>query len=236
MYESCKRHPTRFAGLAALPTADVAASVKELERCVTKLGFKGTMINGHHEGEFLDAKKYWPIFEAAESLGVPIYMHPRNPSPAAMKAYYEGYEDLAFAAWGYAVDTATHFLRIVFSGAFDAFPKLKFVLGHWGEGLPFWIHRLNDHAQFSAKKRGLKRAPKEYLLENLVVTCSGNFSIPSFLCVLTAVGIDNMMFSIDWPFESNQVGMDYLHHLPLAPADMEKFTHGNAERIFGIAK
>ena len=236
MHESCKRHPTRFAGLAALPTGDVAASVKELERCVTKLGFKGTMINGHHEGEFLDNKKFWPIFEAAEGLGVPIYMHPRNPSPAVMKAYYEGYEDIAFAAWGYAVDTATHFLRIVFSGAFDSFPKLKFVLGHWGEGLPFWIHRLNDHAQFTAKKRGLKKSPKEYLLENLVVTCSGNFSIPAFLCVLTSVGIDNMMFSIDWPFESNEVGMDYLHHLPLSPADMEKFTHGNAERIFGIGK
>jgi 2,3-dihydroxybenzoate decarboxylase len=235
MNEACKRHPTRFAGLAALPTADVAAAVKELERTV-KLGFRGTMINGHHEGEFLDAKKFWPIFEAAEGLGVPIYLHPRNPSPAAMKAYFEGYEDLAFAAWGYSIDTATHFLRIVFSGAFDAFPKLKFVLGHWGEGLPFWIHRLNDHAQFSAKKRGLKRAPKDYLLENLAVTCSGNFSLAPFLCCLTAVGIDNMMFSIDWPFESNKVGMDYLHHLPLSPADMEKFTHGNAERIFGIAK
>ncbi|HEY3920346.1 MAG TPA: amidohydrolase family protein [Stellaceae bacterium] len=234
MYQACQRHPTRFLGLAALPTADVAASVKELERCVTKLGFKGTMINGHHEGEFLDAKKFWPIFEAAESLGVPIYLHPRNPSPAAMKAYFEGYEDLAFAAWGYSMDTATHFLRIVFSGVFDAYPKLKFILGHWGEGLPFWIHRLNDHAQFSAKKRGLKRSPKEYLLENLLITCSGNFSIPTFLCALTAVGIDNMMFSIDWPFESNKAGMDYLRHLPLSPADMEKFAHGNAERWLRI--
>jgi predicted TIM-barrel fold metal-dependent hydrolase len=236
LHQAIAAYPTRLAAFASLPTDDPAAAADELERCVTKLGFKGTMINGHHEGEFLDAKKFWPIFEAAESLGVPIYMHPRNPAPAAMKAYYEGYEDLAFAAWGYAVDTATHFLRIVFSGAFDQFPKLKFVLGHWGEGLPFWIHRLNDHAQFSAKKRGLKRAPKDYLLENLVVTCSGNFSMPAFLCVLTAVGIDNMMFSIDWPFESNKVGMDYLHHLPLAPADMEKFAHGNAERIFGIGE
>lgn len=233
MAAACQRHPTRFKALAALPTADVAASVKELERCV-KAGFVGSMINGHHEGEFLDNKKFWPIFEASEALGVPIYLHPRNPASAAMKAYFEGYEDLAFAAWGYSIDTATHFLRIVFSGAFDAFPKLKFVLGHWGEGLPFWIHRLNDHAQFSAKKRGLKKTPKDYLLENLAVTCSGNFSLAPFLCCLTAVGIDNMMFSIDWPFESNKIGMDYLRHLPLSPADMEKFTHGNAERVFGI--
>lgn len=234
MYAACQRHPTRFTALAALPTADVAASVKELERCVTQLGFKGTMINGHHEGEFLDAKKYWPIFEAAEALNVPIYLHPRNPAPAAMKAYFEGYEDLAFAAWGYSMDTATHFLRIVFSGVFDAYPKLKFILGHFGEGLPFWIHRLNDHAQFSAKKRGLKRSPKEYLLENLYITCSGNFAIPTFLCALTAFGIDNMMFSIDWPFESNKAGMDFLHHLPLSPADKEKFAHGNAERVLRL--
>jgi len=231
MAEACRRHPTRFAALAALPTADPAAAVKELERCVTKLGFKGTMINGHHEGEFLDHKKFWPILEAAEGLGVPIYLHPRNPAPAAMKAYFEGFEDLAFAAWGYSMDTATHFLRIVFSGAFDAFPRLKFILGHMGEGLPFWIHRFNDHAQFSAKKRGLKRSPKDYLLENLSITCSGNFALPAFLCALTAFGIDNLMFSVDWPFESNAKGMDFLEHVPLSPADKEKFAHGNAERI-----
>jgi 2,3-dihydroxybenzoate decarboxylase len=234
MHEACMRHPTRFAALAALPTADPVAAVKELERCVTKLNFKGTMINGHHEGEFLDNKKFWPIFEAAESLNVPIYLHPRNPSPAAMKAYFEGYEDLAFAAWGYSMDTATHFLRIVFSGAFDAYPKLKFILGHMGEGLPYWIHRLNDHAQFSAKKRGLKRSPKEYLLENLYITCSGNFANPAFLCALTAFGIDNMMFSIDWPFESNKAGVEFLKHVPLSPADKEKFAHRNAERVLRL--
>lgn len=234
VHEACKRHPTRFMGFAALPTADVAASVKELERCVTKLGFKGTMINGHHQGEFLDDQKFWPIFECAEALGVPIYMHPRNPSEAAMKAYFQGYEDLAFAAWGYSMDTATHFLRIVFSGAFDRFPNLKFILGHLGEGLPFWIHRFNDHAQFSAKKRGLKKAPKDYLLDNLYITCSGNFALPSFLCAVTAFGIDNIMFSVDWPFESNKAGMDFLSHVPLAPADKEKFAHGNAERILRI--
>ncbi len=234
MAETCKRHPTRFAALAALPTADPAAAVKELERCVTKLNFKGTMINGHHEGEFLDAKKYWPIFEAAEALGVPVYLHPRNPSPAAMKAYFEGYEDLAFAAWGYSMDSCTHFLRIVFSGVFDAYPNLKFILGHFGEGLPFWIHRLNDHAQFSAKKRGLKKSPKEYLLENLYITCSGNFALPTFLCALTAMGIDNMMFSVDWPFESNKAGVDFLNHVPLSPADKEKFAHRNAERVLRL--
>jgi 2,3-dihydroxybenzoate decarboxylase len=232
MFEACKRHPTRFAAFAALPTADPAASVTELERAVSKLGFKGAMINGHHEGTFLDDKKFWPIFECAEALDVPIYLHPRNPSPAAMKAYFEGYEDLAFASWGYSMDTCTHFLRIVFSGLFDTYPKLKFILGHMGEALPFWIHRFNDHARFS--KRGLKKSPRDYLLENLYITCSGNFAIPSFLCAVTAMGIDNLMFAVDWPFESNKVAVEFLKHAPLSPPDKEKFAHGNAERVLRI--
>ena len=128
------------------------------------------------------------------------------------------------------------FRSIVFSGAFDAYPRLKFILGHMGEGLPFWIHRLNDHAQFSAKKRGLKKAPKDYLLENLLITCSGNFSLPAFQCAVGAFGLDNMMFSVDWPFESNKVGVDFLSHLPLSPADLEKFAHGNAERVLKLGK
>ena len=157
MHEVCERHPTRFAAFAALPTADTAASVKELERAVTKLGFKGTMINGHHDGTFLDDKKFWPIFECAEALDVPIYLHPRNPSPAAMKAYFEGYEDLAFAAWGYSMDTGTHFLRIVFSGVFDAYPRLKFILGHMGEGLPY----LDSSPQRSRPVLGQEARPQE---------------------------------------------------------------------------
>ncbi len=235
MHDAMRAHPDRFAAFATLPTAEVKASVAELERCVTKLGFKGTLINGHTKGEFLDDKKYWPILEAAEGLDVPIYLHPRDPHPDVFKVYFAGgYEDLGAAAWGYAMDTCSHFLRIVFSGAFDAFPNLKFVLGHLGEGLPFWLDRLDDHTPFGVKRRGLKKSARDYLTQNLMITCSGNWSVPAFMCSLLAVGIDNMMFSVDWPFESNKVAMDFLKRIPLAPADLEKFAHGNAEKLLKL--
>lgn len=234
MDAAIKAHPGRFAGFAALPTADPAASVKELDRCVTRLGFKGTMINGHTQGSFLDDRKYWGIFEAAQALDVPVYIHPREPHPAVMKAYFEGFEDMSTAAWGFAMETCTHFLRLVFAGVFDTFPRLKIILGHLGEGLPFWLNRFDDHTRFYMRERGLKKTPRQYLTENLVITCSGNFSTASFLCSVMECGIDNVMFSVDWPYESNQRGVDFLHHLPLADADKEKIAHGNAERILKL--
>src|SRR5207244_9739512 len=131
-YDLVRAHSTRFAAFAALPTADANESAKELDRCVTKLAFKGAMIHGHTHGSFLDDKRYWVIFEAAQALDVPLYLHPTLPHPDAMKAYFEGYEEIARAGWGFAIDTSCHFLRIVFGGVFDAYPRLQFILGHLG--------------------------------------------------------------------------------------------------------
>jgi predicted TIM-barrel fold metal-dependent hydrolase len=234
LFEAVKCHPTRFAGLAALPTADPAASVKELDRAVTKLGFKGAMINGHTKGSFLDDKKYWPIFECAEALSVPVYLHPSVPHPAVAKAYFDGYPELALAAWGFGIDTGAHFLRLVFAGLFDAFPKLTFILGHLGEGLPFMLHRIDDQTRLAAGRRGLKRSPAEYLTENLVVTLSGNFSGPAFLCTVQAMGVGNVLFSVDWPYESNTGAVDFLKRQPLSAEDLEKVAHGNAERVLRL--
>jgi predicted TIM-barrel fold metal-dependent hydrolase len=232
--EAIHAHPSRLAGFAALPTAKPATAAKELERAVTKLGFKGAMINGHVRGEFLDNQKYWVIFECAQALNVPIYLHPTIPHPDVLKAYFEGYGDLSMPAWGFAMDTCTHFLRLVFAGLFDAYPNLRMILGHLGEGLPFWIHRLNEHAQFAAKRRGLKKAPAQYLRDDLVVTTSGNFFMPAFLCTLMALGADNILFSVDWPYESNRVAMDWLNHLQITDQGKEKICHLNAERILHL--
>jgi len=232
--EAVKAHPNRFAGLAALPTADPAAAVKELDRAVGKLGFKGAMINGHTRGSFLDDKKYWGIFECAQALGVPIYLHPSMPHPAVVQAYFEGYPELALAAWGFGVDTGAHFLRLVFAGVFDAFPRLTFILGHLGEGLPFMLHRIQDQTQLAALRRGLKRAPAQYLTENLVVTCSGNFSPSAFLCTVGALGIENVLFSVDWPYESNSAAVEFLKRQPLGPHDLAKVAHLNAERVLRL--
>ncbi len=230
-HEAVKAHPDRFAAFAALPTADPQASAKELERTVTRLGFKGAMIHGHTQGSFLDEKKYRPIFECAQSLRVPIYLHPTYPHPDAIKAYFTGYEDLARAAWGFAIDTSCHFLRMVFSGLFDEYPDVKIILGHLGEGLPFAMHRLNDHTYRSAEKRGLKKTPLQYLKDNMLVTTSGNWYEPAFLCTLLALGADNILFAVDWPFEPNTTGVEFLKKLSISDADREKIAHGNVERL-----
>ena len=234
LYQAIQKYPTRFAGFAALPTADPEAAAEELERCVKRLGFKGAMIHSHQQGEFLDAKKYWPIWERAEKLGVPIYLHPALPHPDAVKAYFQGYEELARAGWGFAIDTSCHFLRIMFSGVFDAYPSLKIILGHLGEGLPFAMHRLNAHTHADAARRGLEKSPLEYLRDNLVVTTSGNWYEPAFVCTLLALGVDNILFAIDWPYEANTTGMEYLRKLSVSDDDRAKIAHRNAERLLKL--
>jgi len=234
LHAAMKAHPTRFHGFAALPTADPEAAAKELERCVTKLSFKGTMIHGHTQGSFLDEKKYWVIFECAQALDVPIYLHPTLPHPNAVKAYFEGYEELARAGWGFMVDTSCHFLRIVFAGVFDAYPKLKFILGHLGEGLPFAMHRLDDHTHRLTARRGLKKTPLEYLQDHMLVTTSGNWHEPAFLCTLLTLGADNILFAVDWPYEANQTAMAFLRKLAISDSDREKIAHLNAERLLKI--
>ena len=229
--EAVRAHPDRFAGFAALPTANPDAAAEELERAVKQLGFKGAMIHGHTQGSFLDERRYWVIFERAQALGVPIYLHPALPHPDAVKAYFQGYEDIARAGWGFAVDTSCHFLRMLFAGLFDAYPDLKIILGHLGEGLPFAMHRLNDHTYRAAARRGLKKTPLQYLKDNLLVTTSGNWYEPAFLCTLLALGADNILFAVDWPYEPNTAGIGFLKKLSIGDADREKIAHGNAERI-----
>jgi 2,3-dihydroxybenzoate decarboxylase len=230
-HAAVQRHPHRFAGFAALPTAAPDAAADELERAVTELGFKGTMIHGHTRGSFLDDKKYWVIFERAEALGVPVYLHPTQPHPDAIKAYFTGYEELARAAWGFGVDTSCHFLRLVFAGVFDAYPKLKIILGHLGECLPFAMQRMNDHTAAAARRRGLKKEPPQYLEDNMVVTTRGNWSEPAFVCALLALGADSILFAVDWPFEPNTTAMDFLNRMPISDLDREKIAHLNAERL-----
>jgi 2,3-dihydroxybenzoate decarboxylase len=206
----------------------------EFERAVKELGFKGAMIHGHQQGSFLDDKKYWPIFECAQSMEVPIYLHPSLPHPDAIKAYFDGFEDLRGSPWGFAIDTSCHFLRIMFAGVFDAYPRLKIILGHLGEGLPFAMHRLHDHSYQAAARRGLKKTPLQYIKDNLVVTTSGNWYEPAFVCALLALGADAILWAVDWPYEANSVGMAFFNKLSLNDIDKEKIAHLNAENLLRL--
>lgn len=235
LYDQIQKNPDRLAGFAALPTDDPEAAARELERSVRELGFKGAMLHGLANGEFLDRKKFWPIFAAAENLDVPIYIHPGIPDPAVIENYYSDYVDefpmILQAGWGYTVEAATQGVRLVLSGVFDAHPGLKIILGHLGEGLPFLLWRLD--MAFSRKESRLKSF-REVFSKHFYVTTSGNFSNPALLCTTMELGADRILFSVDWPFVSNQPAVDWIDTMPLSAEDQQKILSGNSRRLLRL--
>lgn len=229
--------PQRFAGFAVLPTPDPPAAAEELERTVTELGFKGALINGHTRGRFLDDQTFWPIFERAEALDVPIYLHPTPPPAPVREAYYSGLEGivgdiLALAGWGWHCETGLHSLRLVLGGVFDRFPRLHVIIGHMGENIPFSLARADQVLTPFAKH--LQRSVADYFYENFYITTSGYFTFAPLLCALMVLGADRIIFSVDYPFSDNVEGSAFLNAAPINPADREKIAHGNAERLLRI--
>lgn len=226
------KNPTRFAGFAALPTADPAAAADELERTVHELGFKGAMIHGHANGSFIDEKRFWPIFARAEALDVPIYVHPSLPNPLVMQAYYDDYTkqfpQLPRPAWGYTVESATQAIRLVLSGVFNAHPRLKIILGHLGEGLSYLLWRID---QALSRPGQQQLSFRDVFCRNFWITTSGNFSTPALQCCIMEMGIDRVLFSIDWPFVMNAPAVRWIESLPLCDEDKEKILSGNAKRL-----
>jgi predicted TIM-barrel fold metal-dependent hydrolase len=230
LYETVRAHPDRFAAFAAIPTPEPKAAADELERTVTKLGFKGALVNGLTNGLFLDDKRFWPIYERAQALDVPIYFHPAAPHPAVIEAYYKEYVQsvptILSAGWGFTVETATTALRLVLSGLFQQYPKLKIILGHLGEGIPFLIARMDE-----ALSRQAKVDFRATFSSHFSVTTSGFFSNPALLCCVQELGIDRILFSVDWPFVKNTVATDWVKTVPLCHEDQVKLLSGNAKRL-----
>jgi predicted TIM-barrel fold metal-dependent hydrolase len=230
-------HPDRFAGFATLPTPDPQASAAELERAVRDLGMKGAMIHGHTRGHFLDEPAYWPVLEAAEGLGVPLYLHPTYPPPGVFQAYYYGLDQpvanaLAAAGWGWHAETALHSLRLILAGIFDRFPGLQVIIGHMGENLPFYLERADR--KLGAASPNLRRSVADYFLTHFWITTSGFVSVPPLQCALAVVGADRILFSVDYPFDDMKQSREFLDTAPLAPHDREKIAHGNAERLLRL--
>ena len=230
-------HPDRLAGFATLALKDPGAAAKELQRSVTELGFKGAMLDGMSGGGFLDGDRFLPVFEAADGLGVPVYLHPAPPPETVKEAYFSGLPEgtarmLSMAGWGWHAENGLHALRLIVSGLFDRLPRLQVVVGHMGEGIPYALAR-SSHVLGTVTK-DLQRGIAEYFRENFHVTTSGYFTQPPFRCAMEVVGIDRMMYSVDYPFSPNGRGREFLDGLQLSEVEMEKLTHGNAERLLRV--
>jgi 2,3-dihydroxybenzoate decarboxylase len=230
--DTVKANPQRFAAFATLPAADPKAAADELERCVTRHGMKGAMVHGLTQGLFIDDKRFWPIFERAQALDVPIYAHPAKPHPAVIDVYYKDYvadfPGITNAAWGFTVETATQGVRLVLSGVFDAYPRLKIILGHLGEGLPFLLWRID--AMFK-RKPNRAIAFRDTFCEHFYITTSGNFSDPAMLCCIQELGVDRILFAVDWPYVENRPATEWMERLSLSTEDKHKILSGNAKRL-----
>lgn len=236
--EAVGRHPDRFSALAAIAPNHPAAAAAELERAVTRLGFKGAIINSHTQGEYLDDEKFWDIFAAAEALDVPIYIHPQTPPPAMIEPLLEA--GLDGAIYGFAVETGMHLLRLIVCGLFDSFPKLKIVVGHLGEGIPYWLFRV-DFFQRSivrtkryANFRPLQKRPSDYMRENVYVTTSGMAWEPAILYAQQVLGVERVLYAMDYPYQFVPDEVRVTDKLPIPEAHREMLYQRNAEKVFRL--
>lgn len=231
-------HPDRFAGFALLPMTEPQAAVEELERAVRSLKFKGAMINGTTKGRFLDDPAFFPLLERAVALNVPIYIHPAEPPAVVREAYYTGFEpavgfSLATGGWGWHSETAIHALRLILAGIFDRLPSLQIIIGHMGEMIPFMLARIDD--RLTPVARNLQRPVSDYFLRNFYITTSGFFTDPPLLLAMQVIGAERIIFSVDYPYSTNEQGRFFLEHAAISPADKEKISHLNAERLLKLA-
>jgi predicted TIM-barrel fold metal-dependent hydrolase len=234
-HEVIARHPDRYAGFASVPLQAPEAAARELERAVTELDLVGAMVNGYSNigsldrGEYLDEPGFLPFWEAAAALGVPIYLHPR---PAMEQRIYEGHRELVGAAWGFAAETATHALRLVYSGLFDRFPTLTVILGHMGETLPTFAWRIQHCFEYNPSDKRVERRLQDYLCDNFYVSTSGMFSDQALIGALLTVGADRILFAVDYPYEMVEPAARWLEQAPISETDRRKIASENAQRLF----
>jgi 2,3-dihydroxybenzoate decarboxylase len=224
--------PTRYGGFAHLALQDPQGAADELERCMTQLGFKGALINGATNGVYLDDRRYDVFWERVQALQAAIYLHPAN--PVDHPAMYAGHPEMWGPTWSWAAETCSHAMRLIFSGVFDRYPKVKLILGHMGETLPIQVWRLDSRYAISNQKYAIKRKPSEYVRENIAITTSGVCDDGALRCSIEALGIENVMFSIDYPFEDTRIATEWIKAARLTDAERQLVAHGNATRLLRL--
>jgi predicted TIM-barrel fold metal-dependent hydrolase len=233
-----QKHPDRFAGFASVPLQDPTEAAKELERCMTSLGFKGVMVNGYTNtnspigAQYLDESRFLPFWEAAAALQAPVYLHPRPPLD---QRSYDGHPELIGATWGFAPETATHALRLVYSGLFDRLPNLTLILGHLGETLPYFAWRIQRCFEYNPSDKRVRKRLQDYLCENFYVTTSGNFNDQALICAILTIGADRILFSVDYPYEMMEPAARWIERAPISENDRRKIAHRNALGLFRLS-
>jgi 5-carboxyvanillate decarboxylase len=236
--DAVRRYPGRLYGLAAIAPQDPAHAARELERAVRTLGMKGAIVNSHTQGEYLDDQKFWEIFESAEALGVPVYIHPQTPPRSMIEPFLDC--GLDGAIFGFAVETGLHMLRLIVSGVFDRFPNLKVVVGHLGEGIPYWLFRVdffhNGIVQTRRydKVKPLKKKPSDYMRESFYVTTSGMAWEPAIMFARQVLGADRVLYAMDYPYQYIVDEVAVTDNLPISDDDKKALYQLNAERVFGL--
>lgn len=230
-------HPDRLSGFAVLPWQDPRAAAAELDRSVSELGLKGALIAGRPGETFLDDARYAPVLRKFSDLGVPLYVHPYHPLPQVQQAYYAGFSPevtswLALGAWGWHNEAGIHVLRLILSGAFEKFPGLQVISGHWGEMVPFYLQRLDD--TLPPKTTGLSGTITEIYRRHVWVTPSGIWGRPQFEFIHEVIGADRIIWSVDYPYVALDGTREFIEKLPVGDDDMEKITHLNAEKLFRL--
>jgi 5-carboxyvanillate decarboxylase len=229
------RHPTRFAGLASFAPQDPQRAVQEIERARTELGLNGLVVNSHTNDEYYDDPKFWDIFAAAEAHDAAIYLHPRAPSAGLAGACREYAMDSAL--WGFGIEVGTHVVRLILSGLFDRFPRLKIVIGHMGEAVPFWLWRIDFMRKARDGRPGIPKlslTPSEYFKRNFAITTSGQENPLALQYCIDMLGAENVMWAIDYPYQPTPPAVQFMDAAPL-PDEVKSLVYGgNAERIFHI--
>ncbi len=234
-----ERHPGRLGGFAALPMHDPTAAADELERAVRELGFHAPLVNSfsnlHTDNTvtYLDDPQLLPFWERVQDLGVPLYLHPRDPLPSQQLMFRDRPELLA-ATWAYLVESSTHALRLITSGLFDRFPRLQICLGHLGEALPFYAWRLSAVYARRVPHSKLKQDITGYLGSNFHYTTSGFFDTAATLEVMDRVGLDRVHFSTDYPWMDMVEGGHWLDTAELGDDDRWRIGRGNAIDLFKL--
>ena len=232
IYEHTKRFPNRFLGSAILPTGDIDASCRELERCVKELGFVAWHVHSNFGDSAPDDPRYLPIFEKAQELGVYVYLHPQMPEHPRMRDLEYGF---AGAVLGFTQDTQITLLRMICTGLFDKVPELKMMVGHLGEGLPFLLERIDNRLKDNPTECiTMKKGVKEYFRNNILVSTSGNASKEAFECTKQVIGIDRMFIGSDMPYEKPEEMTVFLDSVSLTTEEREKLYFRNAEKLLGI--